>query len=232
MASKSSAGVLPSIGSSHPRRSAMPVKIGPAINIAGTPAIRPNRITQPRSAPKSSATAMGPGVGGMKAWAVARPASKGNPNTMGAVFARLARLKMSGAKIISATSKKTGIATISPTIPMVHRPAFMPAFSKNALDRACMPPPACRNTPNMAPKPTTIAIKPRVPPMPFVTVCKAVSGDMPPAMAPSKLTISNAGKACIFRRMINQSSAATDRAVASNTRFCARTSMLKRFALQ
>ncbi len=45
----------------------------------GIPTINPNKITQPRSAFKISATATGPGVGGMNACVTANPANKGNP---------------------------------------------------------------------------------------------------------------------------------------------------------
>jgi len=53
--------------------------IGPARIIDGIPAIKPNKITQPRSAPIKSATAMGPGVGGIKLCVTAKPANSGIP---------------------------------------------------------------------------------------------------------------------------------------------------------
>ena len=50
---------------------------GPATIMATVPQKMPMRMTQPRSTPSIEATRMGPGVGGMKAWPTARPASRG-----------------------------------------------------------------------------------------------------------------------------------------------------------
>ena len=41
------------------------------------PTINPKRITQPKSAFKISATATGPGVGGINEWVIAKPANNG-----------------------------------------------------------------------------------------------------------------------------------------------------------
>src|SRR5699024_3981479 len=51
----------------------------PARIIAGIPASIPNRMTQPRSTLSIAATVIGPGVGGTKLCATARPASSGIP---------------------------------------------------------------------------------------------------------------------------------------------------------
>ncbi len=45
----------------------------------GIPAMKPNKITHPKSAFRISATATGPGVGGIKAWVMANPANNGIP---------------------------------------------------------------------------------------------------------------------------------------------------------
>lgn len=45
---------------------------------ARMPQKMPMRMTQPRSTPSMVATSTGPGVGGMKAWPTARPASRGD----------------------------------------------------------------------------------------------------------------------------------------------------------
>jgi hypothetical protein len=50
---------------------------GPAIIMAGIPVNAPNKITQPKSALINSATAIGPGVGGIKLWVIANPANNG-----------------------------------------------------------------------------------------------------------------------------------------------------------
>ena len=52
-------------------------KRGPLITAVGIPTINPTKITQPKSAFKISATATGPGVGGIKACVIASPASNG-----------------------------------------------------------------------------------------------------------------------------------------------------------
>ena len=54
-------------------------KSGPLIAAVGNPTTNPNAITHPRLADKISATATGPGVGGIKAWVMAKPANKGRP---------------------------------------------------------------------------------------------------------------------------------------------------------
>ena len=55
-------------------------KINPLIIVVGIPTINPIIITHPILALIIWDTAMGPGVGGMKAWVVARPASSGMAN--------------------------------------------------------------------------------------------------------------------------------------------------------
>ena len=50
---------------------------GPLIIAVGTAVIKPNNITQPKSAFNISATATGPGVGGIKECVIAKPANKG-----------------------------------------------------------------------------------------------------------------------------------------------------------
>ena len=52
-------------------------QMGPAAIMAKMPQKMPTRMTQPRSTPSMVATRTGPGVGGMKAWPTARPASRG-----------------------------------------------------------------------------------------------------------------------------------------------------------
>ena len=52
-------------------------KTGPLTTAVGTPTINPTKITQPKSAFKMSATATGPGVGGIKACVIASQASNG-----------------------------------------------------------------------------------------------------------------------------------------------------------
>ena len=50
---------------------------GPLTIAVGTPTINPTKITQPKSAFKISATATGPGVGGINACVIASPARSG-----------------------------------------------------------------------------------------------------------------------------------------------------------
>ena len=50
---------------------------GPLTMAVGMPAIKPNKITHPKSAFNISATATGPGVGGIKLWVTLKPANKG-----------------------------------------------------------------------------------------------------------------------------------------------------------
>lgn len=45
--------------------------------VIGTPIIAPTKITHPKSAPSMSATATGPGVGGMNVCVTASPANNG-----------------------------------------------------------------------------------------------------------------------------------------------------------
>ena len=52
---------------------------GPAMMAVGIPSTKPKKMTQPSCASRMSATAMGPGVGGMKLCVTARPASSGIP---------------------------------------------------------------------------------------------------------------------------------------------------------
>ena len=52
---------------------------GPAITAVGKPIMAPKRITQPSCTLIISATATGPGVGGIKLCVAAKPASKGIP---------------------------------------------------------------------------------------------------------------------------------------------------------
>ena len=54
-------------------------KSGPLTAAVGSPTINPKAITHPSLADNISATATGPGVGGIKAWVIARPANKGKP---------------------------------------------------------------------------------------------------------------------------------------------------------
>jgi hypothetical protein len=46
---------------------------------AGIPTIKPNKITQPKSAFKILATATGPIAGGINACVIAKPANRGIP---------------------------------------------------------------------------------------------------------------------------------------------------------
>lgn len=50
---------------------------GPLMMAVGIPIINPNKITHPKSAFKISATATGPGVGGINACVIANPARSG-----------------------------------------------------------------------------------------------------------------------------------------------------------
>jgi hypothetical protein len=54
-------------------------KSGPATMAAGMPAMTPNRITHAWSHLRISATAAGPGVGGIIEWDTPSPASSGTP---------------------------------------------------------------------------------------------------------------------------------------------------------
>ena len=95
---------------------------------AGTPASIPKMITQPRSAPSISATAIGPGVGGIKAWVIARPAKSGSAYNKRDFLVVLLRAYVIGTRMINATSKKTGMATKKPVKTMAQEAFSCPVF--------------------------------------------------------------------------------------------------------
>ena len=160
------------------------------------------------------ATAIGPGVGGMKEWATPRPASKGNPNVIAGRPARRAAANTSGARMISATSKNTGIEARNPISDIAQRPAPTLRLWSNLFASAVTPPDASSMAPNSAPRPITTAMKPSVPPMPATTVSSAFSGGMPAATALRTATRMRATKAFIRAQRMRTSSAKTPAPVA------------------
>ena len=169
-------------------------KSGPLTIAVGIPTINPTRITHPRSAFRISATATGPGVGGIKACVIANPASSGIAYKSMDFFVFRCREYTNGIKMIKATSKKTGIAIKKPVIISAQEAFFSPNFCSKYCAKASAPPECSRIAPNIAPSPTTTATKPRVEPIPSFTVT-IISVGATPARIPTKiLEISKARK--------------------------------------
>src|SRR5699024_11664592 len=99
---------------------------GPAKIIAGIPAIKPNKITQPTSAPRIVAAAIGPAVGGIIPCATRSPANNGTPKNNNDFFVLFAKVYNIGIRITNATSRNIGTEMIKPAIPSAHDDLFTP----------------------------------------------------------------------------------------------------------
>ena len=161
----------------------------------GNPIRKPIKITHPTFAPTMLATAMGPGVGGIKACPQANPANKGiayNNNDFPVFFCME---KIMGASSIKPTSKKTGIETIRPVKARATGAYLSPDTFKREFAIAIAPPDFSRMAPNMAPNPITVATKPSVLPIPFCTVANIFADSIPANNPMTILATSKARKA-------------------------------------
>lgn len=107
------------------------------------------------------------------------------------------------------TSKKTGMATRKPAMAIAQVARFLPNTCSRVTVSRSAPPETSSNWPNMAPRPTTTAINPSVPPMPFSMHFITVLGGIPAARAVIILTSSRAINGCIFHLIIRKSRTTT-----------------------
>ena len=148
---------------------------------------------------------MGPGVGGMKAWVVAKPASKGMPKYSSERPVRRPKAYTSGTSRTKATSKNTGIATRKPVRTKAKDARFSPKRASRNRASAWLPPECSNTAPRMAPKPTIVATKPRVPPMPVVMLVMISDIGMPAERPKPMLAMSKAKKAFNRKRSTRSS---------------------------
>ena len=182
----------------------------------GKPTTIPNKITHPKEAPKISATATGPGVGGTKAWVMASPAKRGRAYSKSDFPVLRCKEYTKGTNTIKATSKKTGIAIKNPAISMAQEARCSPMRSSNACAIAVAPPECSNIPPKRVPKPTTMATKPRVLPIPVCRVFIMVSTPRPETIPTTILEIKRATNAGNLNRKINSSSTEIPKSTANN----------------
>ena len=84
-----------------------------------------------------------------------------------------------GINKIKATSKKTGIEMINPVKPNASGDLLFPALLIRYRAMESAPPEFSKIAPNIAPKPTIVATKPNVDPMPSCTVSIIFGTDNP-----------------------------------------------------
>lgn len=165
---------------------------------------RPTRIIMPVSAPVMPAAATGPGWGGIATCTVRRTPATGSPILIGLMPAMRAKPKTIGARMMKATSKKTGMPRTKAAATTAPITRFAPSFFVKASARASAPPAVSMIRPSIAPRPTTIITEPRVLPMPFWSVPTTSSGAMPVTRAVPSDTRSIATKADIFSWMTSR----------------------------
>ena len=137
-----------------------------------------------------SATAIGPGVGGINECVTARPAKSGKAYISNDFLVCLCKAYIMGNSKINATSKNTGIATIKPAIAMAAGALSTPNFF-NKKDAMTLAPPECSNmAPNIAPKPTTVATNPKVLAIPSLIVF-IIAKESNPAIRPTTILAIN-----------------------------------------
>ena len=106
---------------------------------------------------------------------------------------------------MNATSKNTGIAKINPVQRSAHELRFSPkAFNKRCA-KTSAPPECSKSPPKSVPKPTTVATKPNVVPMPSCSVLKIASAGSLVNTPKTMVAMSNAIKAGSLKRNINTS---------------------------
>lgn len=120
--------------------------------------------------------------------------------------------------MIKATSKKTGMEIRKQVITNAQEARSCPSFQTRVRARRCAPPDASSMAPNMEPRPTTTAMKPRVPPMPFCMVLMIASSGMPAARPTPSETSSSETKAW-RRKTMTSTNRATMPRMATQSRF-------------
>ncbi len=131
----------------------------------------------------------------MKAWVAANPARSGRANFSREAPVRSFSAYSTGIKMIKATSKNTGIAIRKPVSAIAAGARSTPCLRMRYCAMACAPPAFSNKAPNIAPSPTTVATKPRVPPMPFC-MASITAGPSSPLPKPAAMAaISKARKA-------------------------------------
>ena len=125
------------------------------------------RIAYPKSTPKISATATGPGVGGIKLCVTASPVISGKAKCKMCLPLFSDKALARGRRIMSPTSKKTGMATINPVMSRASLALDSPPFLSRYMAKAWAPPECSKKAPKIAPKPMIVATKAKVLPMPL-----------------------------------------------------------------
>ena len=139
---------------------------------------------------------------------MANPANRGIAYNNNDFFVFRCNAYIIGTRIIKATSKKTGIAIKNPEITIAVGAFLSPNFEIMKLAIVFAPPENSKIAPNIAPNPTTVATKPKVPPIPSFMV-SIISVAFNPAISPTViLPINNAINALILSFNIKKSNMA------------------------
>ena len=102
----------------------------------------------------------------------------------------------------NATSKNTGIATMNPVSAIANGDLLMPKLRNIELARTSDPPECSMMAPKRAPRPTMVATKPSVSPIPVRTLSSTSAPSMPAISPTARALINSARNACILNRRI------------------------------
>jgi len=165
-------------------------------------------MTVPMSAPSWFTTARAAGCGGTMAWTVIRAATTGTPILIKDIFACLAMLNMTGISSTKPTWKNTGMPQMKATTIIAQWALRSPKALIRVCARRWAPPEISSILPRMVPRPSTVARKPRVLPMPVWNDVATLSRGIPAAIPRARPAMVRATKALSLNFMIKRTMSA------------------------